>query len=175
MSTSNNASQRTALRTAAEGGRYHAAARLTTGMRMKTIGLLGGIGPLATMDIERRLHRVAQQRIPPHFNSGYPPLVVWYCRHAPILVDETGQAIKPITPDPRLLDVAAKLVPLCDFLIPRQQRRRPAARPDHACRRPARRQHHRGDARRGPPPRLATRRRADGAIYCNPLVAEALG
>jgi aspartate racemase len=83
---------------------------------MKTIGLLGGIGPQATMDIERRLHRVAQQRIPPHFNGGYPPLVVWYCRHAPVLVDEAGRATQPITPDPRLLDAAAKLGPLCDLI-----------------------------------------------------------
>src|SRR5690349_8507351 len=53
---------------------------------MKPIGVLGGIGPQATMDFERRLHRAAQRVIPAHLNGGYPPMVVWYCRHPPILV-----------------------------------------------------------------------------------------
>lgn len=69
------------------------------------------------MDIERRLHAEAQRRIAPSFNGGYPPLLVWYCRHAPILVDDAGRATLPVTADPRLLDAAAKLGPLCDFLI----------------------------------------------------------
>ena len=30
---------------------------------MKTIGVLGGIGPQATMDFEQRLHRVAKRLI----------------------------------------------------------------------------------------------------------------
>jgi aspartate racemase len=47
---------------------------------MKTIGVLGGLGPQATMDFEQRIHRVAQQLIPPLGNSGYPPMVVYYCR-----------------------------------------------------------------------------------------------
>ena len=38
------------------------------GTTMKTIGVIGGIGPQATMDFEARVHRVAQRRIPPHFN-----------------------------------------------------------------------------------------------------------
>ena len=43
-------------------------------------GILGGMGPQATMDFEVRLHRVAQQLIPQHFGFGYPPIVVRYCR-----------------------------------------------------------------------------------------------
>jgi aspartate/glutamate racemase len=31
---------------------------------MKAIGILGGIGPQATMDFEQHIHRVAQQLIP---------------------------------------------------------------------------------------------------------------
>jgi aspartate/glutamate racemase len=30
---------------------------------MKTVGVLGGLGPQATMEFESRVHRVAQQRI----------------------------------------------------------------------------------------------------------------
>jgi aspartate/glutamate racemase len=41
---------------------------------MKTIGVLGGIGPQATMDFEQRLHQAPQRLIPRRGNSGYPPL-----------------------------------------------------------------------------------------------------
>ena len=83
---------------------------------MKTIGVIGGIGPQATMDFEARIHKVSQNLIPQHVNAGYPPMVVYYLRHAPILLGETntGDHIKP---DPRLLEVSAKLGPLCDFLV----------------------------------------------------------
>ncbi len=57
---------------------------------MKTIGVLGGLGPQATMDFEQRVHHVAQGLVPPQGNSGYPPMVVYYCRHPPVLVDATG-------------------------------------------------------------------------------------
>lgn len=57
---------------------------------MKTIGVLGGLGPQATMDFEQRVHRIAQELIPPHGNSGYPPMVVYYCRHPPVLLNPTA-------------------------------------------------------------------------------------
>ncbi len=84
---------------------------------MKTIGVLGGIGPQATMDFEQRVHRVAQQLIPPQRNSGYPPMVVHYCRHPPVLLDADGRTHMPIQPDPRLLKAAHTLGQLADFLV----------------------------------------------------------
>jgi hypothetical protein len=42
---------------------------------MKTIGVLGGLGPQATMDFEQHVHRIAQQLIPAQGNGGYPPAV----------------------------------------------------------------------------------------------------
>ena len=83
---------------------------------MKTIGVLGGIGPQATMDFEQRVHRIAQRLVPQDFGYGYPPMVVWYCRHPPVIVKSDGRAELPLRPDPRILDAAAKLGPLCDFL-----------------------------------------------------------
>jgi aspartate racemase len=144
---------------------------------MKTIGLLGGIGPQATMDIERRVHRVAQERIGPRFNGGYPGLVVWYCRHAPVLVDETGQATKPITPDPRLLEAAARLGPLCDFLIVgsngadqlRERIVRASGRPVVSIIEATL-----GEVRRRGWRRVGVLTLGDGAIYREPLVAEGL-
>ncbi len=84
---------------------------------MKTIGVLGGIGPQATMDFEQRLHQMAQTLIPRKGNSGYPPLVVYYHRRPPVLVDETGHTIFPVQIDPQLLDGARKLGQIADFLV----------------------------------------------------------
>ncbi len=84
---------------------------------MKTIGVLGGIGPQATMDFEQRLHQAAQQLIPRQGNSGYPPLVVYYHRRPPVLVDEAGRSIVPLVPDPQLLEGARKLGQIADFLV----------------------------------------------------------
>lgn len=84
---------------------------------MKTIGVLGGFGPQATMDFEQRVHHVAQQLLPPHRNSAYPPMVVHYCRHPPVLLDENGDTSRPIQPDPRLLKAAHTLGQLADFLV----------------------------------------------------------
>jgi aspartate racemase len=84
---------------------------------LKTIGVLGGLGPQATMDFEQRLHRAAQRVIPPHLNGGYPPTVVWYCRHPPILVKDDGRPLLPLRPDPRLLEAAGRLGQVADFLV----------------------------------------------------------
>lgn len=84
---------------------------------MKTIGVLGGFGPQATMDFEQRVHRAAQQLIPPNGNGGYPPMIVYYCRHPPVLLDAAGRTQRPLRPDPRLLAAARTLGQLADFLV----------------------------------------------------------
>ena len=84
---------------------------------MKTIGILGGLGPQATIDLEMRIHQAAQQLIPPMQNSGYPPMVVQYYRHPPILLTENHIPVSPWQPDPRLLDVARNLGTMVDFLL----------------------------------------------------------
>jgi aspartate racemase len=84
---------------------------------MKTIGVLGGLGPQATYDFERRLHLVAQGLIPPDGNSGYPPMVVLYYRHPPVRMKEDGQPVFPIEPNPLLLEAAAKLGTIADFIV----------------------------------------------------------
>ena len=56
------------------------------GAAMKTIGVLGGLGPQATMDFEARVHAAAQRLIPQQANSGYPPMIVYYLRCAPMIL-----------------------------------------------------------------------------------------
>ncbi|MDX1615221.1 MAG: amino acid racemase [Candidatus Promineifilaceae bacterium] len=84
---------------------------------MQTIGILGGIGPQATMDFVRRIHDVSQKHITPQDVRGYPPLIVHYCRFPPVLTDEEGRAQQPPQPDPRLLQAAADLGQRTDFLV----------------------------------------------------------
>lgn len=84
---------------------------------MKTIGVLGGIGPQATIDFEARLHLVCQTRIPQKHNTGYPPLVVSYHRHPPVVMTAAGVPEVPFRADPRLLETARRLGPLADFIV----------------------------------------------------------
>ncbi|MGH7490937.1 MAG: aspartate/glutamate racemase family protein, partial [bacterium] len=84
---------------------------------MKTIGVLGGLGPQATMDFEARVHHAAQRLVPQFQNSGYPPMFVYYCRHPPILLNEDHSPRLPIQPDPRLLKAAQQVGALVDFMV----------------------------------------------------------
>ena len=84
---------------------------------MKTIGLLGGIGPQATMALVERIHHHAQQIIPSKGNSGYPPLNVHYFRSAPVQVGEDMKPMEPMQPNPRFLEAAKILGAHSDFLI----------------------------------------------------------
>jgi aspartate racemase len=84
---------------------------------MRTIGILGGMGPQATMEFEARIHAVAQQLIPQQSNTGYPPLVTLYLRHAPVAVDSVGKPLAPLTLDPRLIESARRLGEWVDLLV----------------------------------------------------------
>lgn len=84
---------------------------------MKTIGVLGGLGPQATMDFEVRVHQESQRRIAPRMNGGYPPMIVYYHRRPPFLLKDDGLPRMPIEPDPDLLQAAGRLGAAADFLV----------------------------------------------------------
>jgi aspartate racemase len=84
---------------------------------MQRIGVLGGISAQATMDFEARVHRACQDMVPQDWNRGYPRMVVWYHRELPIRVDRDGRPIVPRQIDPGLLDAAAWLGQVADFLV----------------------------------------------------------
>jgi aspartate racemase len=84
---------------------------------MKTIGVLGGVGPQATMDFETRVHRVSQRLVPQRGNRGYPPMVVYYYRSAPFIADASGAPEPPLRPHPDYLEAAARLGGMADFLV----------------------------------------------------------
>ncbi|HZB95226.1 MAG TPA: aspartate/glutamate racemase family protein [Herpetosiphonaceae bacterium] len=85
---------------------------------MKTMGVLGGLGPQATMAFEDRVHRVAQRLVPQHANAGYPPMVVYYFRDLPVLMPSDGSIPTQRPPaNPALLDAARRLGAWADFLV----------------------------------------------------------
>jgi aspartate racemase len=84
---------------------------------MKRIGVLGGMSPQATIDFEARVHAICQERIPQAWNSGYPPMLVWYHRHLPMRFSDDGLPIVPMQTDPRLLEAAAHLGTWADVIV----------------------------------------------------------
>ena len=90
---------------------------------MKTIGILGGISALATMDFEKRLHQVSERLIPAHGNGGdspiipYPPIITYYHRRAPIVTVDGVAPVIPLEPDPEFLKAAQWLGTKADALV----------------------------------------------------------
>lgn len=84
---------------------------------MRTIGVLGGMGPQATIDFEDRIHRVSQRLLPMHVNEGYPPMVTVFVRHPPVLVDDRGRPSSPLTLDPRFLEIVRRFGDWADLLV----------------------------------------------------------
>ncbi|HEU4324160.1 MAG TPA: aspartate/glutamate racemase family protein [Roseiflexaceae bacterium] len=85
--------------------------------KMKTIGVIGGLGPQATMDFEARVHAVSQRFIPPFKSGGYPPMVVYYHRRPPFAVDDQLRPAQPLQADRRLLEAARRLGGWADLLV----------------------------------------------------------
>lgn len=69
------------------------------------------------MELEARIHRVAQRTLPRHANTGYPPLVTVFMRHAPVLVDDSGKPRAPLEIDPRLPEAARRLGEWADLIV----------------------------------------------------------
>ncbi len=84
---------------------------------MKIIGVLGGVGPQATMDFERRVHDVSRRLIPPDGNRGYPPMIVHYHRRPPVRMQDDGTPAVPFEPDPEFLEAARWLGSRADFVV----------------------------------------------------------
>src|ERR687886_749068 len=81
---------------------------------VKTIGVIGGIGPQATMDFEQRVHRACQALVPQSVNSGYPPMVVYYCRFEPWAGRNGDERDRP---NPRLVEAARDVVSMIDAVL----------------------------------------------------------
>ena len=83
---------------------------------MKTFGIIGGMGPQATMDFERKIHEISNKVIPQYINQGYPPMVTYYHRHDPRLTEDGKQATEILRPSDSLLEISKELGKLVDFI-----------------------------------------------------------
>lgn len=84
---------------------------------MKTIGVLGGLGPQATMDFEARVHEVSQRLIPQRANRGYPPMVVYYIREAPVVTNPDDTPVFPMQLHPAFFEKMTAFGALVDFIV----------------------------------------------------------
>lgn len=84
---------------------------------MKTIGILGGMGPQATIDFEQKIHEVSKKLIPQHINQGYPPMVVYYYRNDPRAAIDYDVPTEHLEVNKKMLEVVKKLGTHADFLV----------------------------------------------------------
>lgn len=84
---------------------------------MKTMGVLGGLGPQATMGFVARVHRVSQALLPQQWGMGYPPMFVYYHRAAPMKMAADLTPAHPLQADPNLLAAAKQIGQLVDFMV----------------------------------------------------------
>lgn len=84
---------------------------------MKRIGIIGGLGQWATLDIIERLMRASVLRVPQYGNRGYPPLNLRMLNRAPMLLNDDGSFPDVLKPSPELLEAAKFVGVNADFLI----------------------------------------------------------
>lgn len=84
---------------------------------MKTVGVLGGLGPQATMQFEALVHEAARRMIPQHVNGGYPPMLVYYFRGLPFVADAGGAPELPLRPSAAFLSASAEVGRVADFIV----------------------------------------------------------
>ena len=74
--------------------------------QMKRIGVIGGFGQWATLDVMERILKESVVRVPQYGNRGYPPMDIRMCNRAPMLLNEDGSFPDMLEPSPELLDAA---------------------------------------------------------------------
>lgn len=85
--------------------------------QMKRIGIIGGFGQWATLDILSRIHKVSAVKVPQYGNRGYPPIDLRMVNRAPMKLNEDGSFPEVLEPSPELLEAARFVGEHADFLI----------------------------------------------------------
>lgn len=85
---------------------------------LKTVGIIGGMGQWATLDIMRRiLKNAVAYPIPQYGNRGYPAMELRMLNRAPMLLNADGSYPDKLEPSEFLLDAARSVGALADFII----------------------------------------------------------
>lgn len=84
---------------------------------MKRIGIIGGFGQWATLDVIERMLKASAIRVPQYGNRGYPPFDLRMVNRAPMLLNKDGSFPDVLEPSPELLEAAKFVGENSDFLI----------------------------------------------------------
>lgn len=84
---------------------------------MKRIGVIGGFGQWATLDILNRMFRFSVTQVPQYGNRGYPPLDIRMVVGSPIKMNPDGTFPKKQEPTRELLEAAKFVGQKADFVI----------------------------------------------------------
>jgi len=86
--------------------------------QMKRIGVIGGMGQWATMDvIERILKASVNYPIAQYGNRGYPPMDIRMVNKAPMILNSDGSYPEKLEPSEALLEAAEYVGEKSDFII----------------------------------------------------------
>ena len=77
--------------------------------QMKRIGIIGGFGQWATLDVIERICRYTADHLPQYGNRGYPPMDVRFMNKAPMLLNSDGSYPGELTPSPEFLEAGEML------------------------------------------------------------------
>lgn len=84
---------------------------------MKRIGVIGGMGQWATIDVLDRILKVSVSHVSQYGNRGYPPIDLRMLNRAPMLLNTDGSFPDVLEPSPELLEAARFVGANSNFLI----------------------------------------------------------
>jgi aspartate racemase len=86
--------------------------------QMKTVGVIGGMGQWATLDIINRIFKASVDHpVPQYGNRGYPELVMQCVNKAPMVLNPDGSYPKKLQPSNSLLEAAEFIGKSSDFIV----------------------------------------------------------
>ena len=81
-------------------------------MKWKKIGVLGGLGPQATIDFYSKVLYYCQTKVKPHANEGYPEMIIYNCNFPPFSEKNQNKV------NPKLIKAAKSLEKAgADFIV----------------------------------------------------------
>ncbi len=84
---------------------------------LKRVGVIGGMGQWATIDILNRTLRYSADHLPQYGNRGYPPMDIIMVNEAPMPLNPDGTYPEPVMPTLQFLESAKLAGEKADFLI----------------------------------------------------------
>ena len=84
---------------------------------LKRLGVIGGMGQWATLDILQKICTLCVESIPQYGNRGYPSMDIRMLNKAPMQLNDDGSYPETVKPSPELLTAAKALGETSDVII----------------------------------------------------------